>query len=252
MSAMSPQAAARWRQEHGLPAPTSTTQTATAPTSAPAPMSGGGGWWNENAPTAAPDAPAAGGMVPQVETGGGLYPLSSVSGDGLMRPWTTAFAAPTGDEVRQTPGYQFGMNEGSQAILRANSANGTLGTAGVGKALTRYGQDYADTKYDVAYNRKLGEYRQAYDIFNNNQTNQFNRLSSIAGLGQTTASNLGQTGSSYAGNAGNNIVGAGNAAAAGQVGSANAWNGALSNIGNAAMTYGFWRGSQPYPMDERP
>jgi hypothetical protein len=165
-----------------------------------------------------------------MQDGGGAYPLASVTGEGLMAPWTTAFAAPTPGEASQSPGFQFRLDEAMKAISRGSAANGTFLSGRTGKEMTRYAQDYASSEYDKVYNRKLGEYRQAYDIFNNNQTNQFNRLSSLAGNGQQAATNLGSAGASYA-NAGSDLItGAGNARAAGTVGAANAWGGAMSNI----------------------
>jgi hypothetical protein len=178
--------------------------------------------------------PVAGGMAPQVETGGGQYPLSSVSGDGLMRPWTTAFTAPTGESVLHEPGYKFGLDEGLRAIERMASARGTYNTAAPVKAGSRYAVDYASTKYNDAYNRLFGEYRTAHDIYKGNQQDQFNRLSSLAGTGQTAANTLGSTGSSYAQMGSEAMTGAGNALAAGKVGAANAWQGAIGNLSDTA------------------
>ena len=72
------------------------------PTASPAVPSGD--WWSQNAFTAAPavpsgSAPVAQGdqfstMQPQMQTGGGQYPLASVTGEGLMAPWTTPFLMP--------------------------------------------------------------------------------------------------------------------------------------------------------------
>lgn len=220
-----------------------------------APPASATNWFSDNAPSAAPaaaPAPAAdssglGSAAPQVSTGGGLYPLSSVSGEGLMRPFDTAFVAPTADQVRATPGYQFTMDEGQKAVERGAAAKGVLGTGGAAKALTRYAQGVADTNYDQAYNRAFNEYRTAYDIYNGNQSNQFNRLAALAGLGQTSANQLGQAGSSYANQAGQNITGSGNAQAAAGVAGANAWTGALSNIGqNALDIYNMNRGTSSY------
>src|SRR6266478_3787254 len=38
---------------------------------------------------------------------GTLSDLLSTPGKGLLTPWTSQFAAPTAEQARQTPGYQF-------------------------------------------------------------------------------------------------------------------------------------------------
>jgi hypothetical protein len=184
-----------------------------------------------------PGSPQTAGILqPEVDYGGGRYPLSSVSGEGLMRPWTEAFKAPTEEEASQSPGFQFRLNEAMKAISRGAAAKGTFLSGSTGKAMERYAQDYASNEYDKIYNRGLGEYRQAYDIYNNNQTNQFNRLSSMAGTGQQAGTSLGTFGQNYGNAASGLITDIGNANAAGIVGGQNAWNGAFGNIGNNYLT----------------
>lgn len=116
------------------------------------------------------------------------------------------------------PGYDFRMSEGQNTLERSASARGGLMNGGTLKALTRYGQDYAS-----------GEYNNAYARFNNDQSTRFNRLSTVAGLGQTANNVTAQLGQQTASSVGNNITSAGAATAAGRVGSANAWTGALNN-----------------------
>jgi hypothetical protein len=72
-------------------------------------------------------------------------------------------------------------------------------------------------------------YQQAYQNYTANQTNIFNRLASIAGLGQTAGSNSEHGRLDLRREHRGAQMGAGNALAAGQVGSANAWSGALNN-----------------------
>jgi hypothetical protein len=78
------------------------------------------------------------------------------------------------------------------------------------------------------------DYGAAFDRFNVGQTNIFNRLASAAGIGQTAANQTGAAASNFGSQIGSNIIGAGNAMAAGQVGSANAFNNA---IGQGASMY---------------
>lgn len=161
----------------------------------------------------------------------------------LLQGWNTPFTAPTNVTEQNDPGYQFRLQQGQQALERSAAAKGNLLTGGTGKALTQYGQDYASNEYNNVYNRALQQYQQAYNIFQNNQSNTYNRLASLSGIGQTSANQLGSAGSNTAGNVSNILLGTGsqigqdvqNAAAArasGYVGSANAWSGAAGGLGN--------------------
>lgn len=134
------------------------------------------------------------------------------------------------------PGYDFRLAEGQKALERSAAARGSLKSGGTLKALTNYAQGLASQEYQNAYAR-------AFDTFNSNQTNLFNRLASLAGVGQTTASTLGNAGQGYAANVGNTmtdtarVVGdlntsAAAARASGYMGSANAWNDYLSGLSN--------------------
>ena len=51
------------------------------------------------------------------------------------------------------PGYEFRLAEGEKGINRAAAARGMWDSGATGKALTRYGQDYASGEYGNAYNR---------------------------------------------------------------------------------------------------
>jgi hypothetical protein len=118
------------------------------------------------------------------------------------------------------PNYDFSLKQGLGAVT--NFANVTGGLSGnTLKAINDYAQNYAQ-----------GAYQQAYTNFNNNQTNIFNRLASIAGLGQTAGSNSATGASTFAGNIGSSITGYGNAQAAGAVGTANAVSNAAGGISN--------------------
>jgi hypothetical protein len=103
-----------------------------------------------------------------------------------------------------------------------------------------------------AYNRAMQQYQMDYDIYNNNQSNQFNRLMTLANLGQNAAGAVGGYGSNYAANGGNAMMGAGNAQAAGIVGGANAWNQGIGQMVNTGMNaYGMSQlnqgaGQQPW------
>jgi hypothetical protein len=125
------------------------------------------------------------------------------------------------DEFQKDPGYDFRMAEGQKALERSAAARGGLQSGGTLKAVSRYGQDYAS-----------GEYQNAYNRFTNDQTNRFNRLASVAGVGQTANAQLGQAGQNYANQVGQNAMGIANAQGAAGIAGANAWGNSLSGIGS--------------------
>ncbi len=181
------------------------------------------------------------------------------------------FEAPTGITEQNDPGFKARLQEGQDALQRSAAAKGTLLTGGTLKDLTDYSQNLASnefsnvynralqtygTNYGVAsdtYNKKYGQYSDAYNralgAFTTNfgvDTNLYNRAfgESQAGWGrQMDLANFGfgaaganaNAAGQYGANAANTTTGIGNVKAAGQVGSANAWQGALGDIGNAAM-----------------
>ncbi len=82
-------------------------------------------------------------------------------------------------DFQKDPGYEFRRQEGQRGLESSAAARGGILSGGAMKALARYNQDYASGEYGAAYNR-----------YNNDLTTRFNRLSSIAGTGQT-ATNTG-------------------------------------------------------------
>lgn len=116
-----------------------------------------------------------------------------------------------------TPGYDFRMQQGVNALEGSAAASGGLYSGRTMKALQDYGQGTASQEYG----------------------NYMNRLSGLAGSGQSAA---GQQ-ATAAGNLGQSVGAAygdiGNAQAAGAIGQANAWSG---GINNALSTYGYMQG----------
>lgn len=132
----------------------------------------------------------------------------------------------TMDDYLEDPGYQFRLQQGEQAINRAAAAAGRYDSGRALKDLGEFNSGMASQEFGNAYNR-----------WNNDQTNIFNRLSGVAGTGQQATNSLAQLGQNAAANIGNIQLQAGNAAAAGKIGSANAWGGALGGVTNALAQY---------------
>jgi len=121
------------------------------------------------------------------------------------------------------PGYAFRMSEGIKALDRSAAARGNLMSGAQLKGINQYGQDLASQEYQNAYNR-----------FQTSRTNTLNPFASLAGVAQSSANTLGTAAGQFGQQIGNNIIGAGNAAAAGQIGSANA---IASGVGQGVNFY---------------
>lgn len=123
----------------------------------------------------------------------------------------------------QDPGYQFGMDQGMNALNSQNAATGGSQSGAAMKAAQRYGQDYAGTKYNEAFNR-----------YQNNRSNVYNMLNGQSAAGQASANNTAAAGNAYATGGGAAMGNLGAANASGYMGSANSYSNA---IGNAMSNY---------------
>lgn len=136
----------------------------------------------------------------------------------------------SGQDLESDPVYQsglkFGLDEGTKAINNRAIARGMYDSGATLKELARYGADYGSTKANEAYNR-----------YNTDWTNIYNRLAGVSGAGQTATNAVASARGDLSNNLSNLITGQGNARAAGIVGGANAWGGALGNIANTAQNY---------------
>ena len=115
------------------------------------------------------------------------------------------------------PNYNWQLQTGLQTNQNMANAQGGIGGNEM-VALNNYAQGLAGNSYQNAFNN-----------YNTQQSNIFNRLSSIANLGQNSANAVGQQGTALAGNMGQAAIGAGNAQAAGTIGQANAVSNGLSS-----------------------
>lgn len=138
----------------------------------------------------------------------------------------------TADDFETDPGYQFRLGEGQKQIESSAAARGGLLSGAAAKALTKYNQNFASNEYQNAFNR-----------FNTNQGNTFNRLASLAGVGQTATNQLQQAGQNFANNAGQAAIYGGTARASGYAGQANALSSGLGGVASAFNNIPFGGGS---------
>ena len=160
----------------------------------------------------------------------------------LLTPYGQTFTAPTELDEQNDPGYMARLKLGTDTLQHSAAARGSVLTGGTAKALDQYAQDYASNEYNNVYNRALQGFQTNYNVYNQNQANQYNKLAALSGLGQTTAGQLATSGQNAANGVtsnllssaqqqGQDIQNAGAATASGYVGSGNAWSGALGGIG---------------------
>lgn len=111
-----------------------------------------------------------------------------------------------------TPGYDFRLKEGLNAVEGSAAARGGLMSGATLQGLQQYGQDYATNAYD----------------------NWLNRVGGVMSTGQASAGQQAALGQNFANNQSNILQSAGNARSAGAIGVGNAIN---DGIGNFAGMY---------------
>ena len=119
-------------------------------------------------------------------------------------------------EFINDPSYQFRKQQGMDGIESSAAASGGLLSGAALKSLNGYNSSLASQEYG----------------------NAFNRLSGVAGTGQTTATNLGQFGANNSLNQGNAAIAGANAQANGLTAGAAAQSGAWGNLLNLGMKAG--------------
>lgn len=140
-------------------------------------------------------------------------------------PWLDAGRGALGDMQRlmggdfskfyQSPDYTFARDQGLQSLERGAAARGGMYSGGADADRMRFASGLASQNYG----------------------NFYSRLQSMAGQGQTTASNLGQMGMGMANNIGNSLMNAGNARASAYQQQGNNWAQLAGGLGNM-FTYG--------------
>lgn len=158
------------------------------------------------------------------------------AGQGTGQPYFHDFGMA---DFEHDPGYQFRLSEGMKAIQASAASRGGLLSGRALKDIGRFSQNTASDEFLQAYNR-----------FTLNRSNRFNRLASLAGIGQQATSTTAQLGQGSAmaqqqallagANAGaEGVTGAANARASGYIGQANAYSSALQQTGNFGQALGY-------------
>jgi len=126
------------------------------------------------------------------------------------------------------PNYQWQLSQGQGALQNQMNAAGGLVSGNAFKGMQDYTQNFASNAYQNAFNN-----------YQTQQSNIYNRLANIAGLGSGAAQSMGSTTAGMSPGIASSMMGYGNAQAAGTMGGANA-------IGSGLTNYAMWNAmSQP-------
>lgn len=153
----------------------------------------------------------------------------------LLRPYRNGeeFSF-TGKDLASDPGYQFGLDQGTQGIERGQASRGNFLSGAAMKELARFNEDYAGTKFNDAFNRAQSTWNTNLGAYNDNRSRIYNFLTGTSTIGQNSAAQVGAGNQQATNNATNALMQGANAQAAGQVASGNALT---SGINNAVNTY---------------
>ena len=125
------------------------------------------------------------------------------------------------------PGYDFQLKTGAQALRNSDTPGvGSLSGAAL-KNLMGFNQGMAATGYQNAFNR-----------YQTQQGNTYQRLLGLSSLGQNAASNTGSQGTTLAGNQGAAQAAAGASSASGTLGATSALSGSTNTLAGLAYLNG--------------
>lgn len=166
--------------------------------------------------------------APYIDAGkGALTQLQSLTGTNaggnpLTAALTTPFAS-TPEQLAQTPGYQFSLDQGEKAAQNSYASQG-LGSSGAAeKGAVNYAEGLAGTTFQQQFQNYLTQNSQIAGILQNQVNSGASAAGTVANAAQGTGTNIAS-----------NQIGAGNAAAA----ASNASGAAVSSgASNAASAY---------------
>lgn len=96
------------------------------------------------------------------------------------------FAAPTVEQARQNPGYQFAAQEGINRLENSAAGRGVLRSGMTLKDIIGWGNKFADQNYDQVFNRELSTYgtnrNNAFDAYKTNLDTDFKKFSTEYGI----------------------------------------------------------------------
>jgi hypothetical protein len=174
--------------------------------------------------------------------------LGSTSANHLTDLLSTGFQAPTLAQAEQTPGYQFQLQQGTQAIDENAAANGTLLTGNTGTALENYGQNLAQGAYQTTYNNALQGYMANASTLQGGVNTGLSSTGQLANANYQTAGNTANIDMTAGQQQATQINNAAAARASGYLGSAKAISGMVGGIAGGVGNMDFGGGSSALEM----
>jgi hypothetical protein len=156
--------------------------------------------------------------------------LGQTSAGNLNQLLSQGFTAPTLQQAEQTPGYQFQLQSGTNAINENAAANGTLMSGNTGKALEQYGQNLGQSAYQQTYQNALNQYMANYQSLMGGTNAGLSSTATMGQLGQSGAQNLSYVDLTGAQQQAEQLNNAAAARAGGILGSNQAWQTAIGGM----------------------
>jgi hypothetical protein len=160
-----------------------------------------------------------GGQTPTYDAQG--KPVMDANGQPVMQTGSGYLTKQFGAEDLKTslaPNYEFMLKEGQRAARQRMNVGS--GGSDIDRGITRFAEDYASNAYQNAFNN-----------FSSQRKDIYNTLAGIAGIGQTGQSATNAANAQLGTNLSSLATGSAAVQGAGQVAAANAYGGALGNIG---------------------
>ncbi len=165
-----------------------------------------------------------------------LGTASGTPANGEPNGYLTQTFNPTQADLQNYPGYQFALQTGGQAVRNADTPGaGALSGAAL-KDLTNFNVGTANQYYGQYFNQ-----------FQTQQNNIFSRLSQIAGLGQSAATQTGNVGTQLAQGTAQAQAAAGASQAAGTLGVGNSISQGTNTLGALMYMQGGQNPGTPNP-----
>jgi hypothetical protein len=156
--------------------------------------------------------------------------VGATAAGGLNTLLQNGFQAPTLAQAEQTPGYQFNLQTGTNAIDENAAATGELMSGNTGVALQQFGQGLAQNTYQQAYQNALNSYMANYQTLAGGTQLGESSTGQLAGANLTTAGNTANIDLTSAQAIAQQQNNAAAARASGYLGSANAWSNAAGGM----------------------
>lgn len=142
------------------------------------------------------------------------------------------------EDLASTPGYQFQLQQGQNALDRRAAASGGFYSGAALKDATGYAQNLANSTFGDEYNRQFNAYQTG-------RANILNPLQAMSGQGQTSANTVSGVATNGGNALANILTGNANAQGAAQIARSNAIGGSISNGLSAWQQANYLNNMQP-------